>query len=127
MHILLIGAGGALGAIGRYGVGVYFMAATAHTGFPYATFSVNIIGSLLIGILAGAMLFFDMHKTGLLWSFLAIGILGGFTTFSSFSLDLLFLLEKGHYISAIYFAGGSLICGLGAVIAGFYGIKAILS
>ena len=120
--------GGAAGAGLRYGVGRYAAFGGA-TAFPWATLFVNLAGSLLIGLLAGWLL--DLGASGAsgadrpLWLFLAVGLLGGFTTFSALSLELFTLLGRGQTGQALLYAAGSLVAGLGLTAAGFAAGKAL--
>jgi CrcB protein len=122
-QLLFIGAGGFLGSISRFLVGRYvqhiFLAA-----FPYGTFIVNILGCLLLGILFGIF-----EKGGLTspeWKmFLVVGFCGGFTTFSTFSMDNLSLLRDGDYFYFFIYAGLSVILGLAATFSGIIIIKHI--
>ena len=115
---LWIAAGGAVGAATRHLVNVGATRLFGHS-FPYGTFTVNVLGSLIMGLLIGLM--------ALKWSasqetraFLTTGLLGGFTTFSAFSLDFATLLErKAHALAAIY-AAGSVGASLFAVFAGLW-------
>ena len=88
--IIWVALGGALGAVGRYLVGLSLKTAS---GFPWATMSVNILGSLLMGLVIG-WLSRQNGGSDVLRLFVAVGILGGFTTFSTFSMDLFTLLER---------------------------------
>ena len=115
---LLVGLGGGVGAMMRYGFGL--SVGRFHSGpFPLGTFGVNIIGSLLMGLLVGIL-----AKTTPGWQpearlLLATGLLGGFTTFSSFSLDIVTLIERGQLITASFYAVASMII---AVLALFVGL-----
>jgi CrcB protein len=111
MNILIVFLGGGLGATARYGLqGVVHRLAGA--GFPYGTLTVNLLGSLLIGMLMVSLedRFASSPEMRL---FLAVGILGGFTTFSSFSFETMALLRGGDFL-----AGGVNIC---ASVAGCLG------
>ncbi len=114
---LLVGAGGALGAMGRYGFGLLFFRAGG-TGFPLATLGVNIIGSLMMGLLIGALAKFLPAGQNELRLFLAVGILGGFTTFSAFSLDAITLMERGEMVSVAVYISLSVVASIGAVFIG---------
>ncbi|MBU1306220.1 MAG: fluoride efflux transporter CrcB [Alphaproteobacteria bacterium] len=96
---VLVGAGGALGAMSRYGLSV-LIGRLWPTEFPLATLSINIIGSVLMGVLIGLLSRFMPPQQAELRLFLAVGALGGFTTFSSFSLDTIVLIERGDIIQA---------------------------
>lgn len=103
--LLLAAAGGALGAAARHGVGVTVMRlAGPMMTLPWATLIVNIVGSFLMGVLIETL---AQRYTGTpeLRTFLATGILGGFTTFSTFSLDTIALINgKHHALAAVYVA-----------------------
>lgn len=95
---LAVAAGGAIGALLRYGVSTGTHALLGR-GFPYGTFTVNVLGSLAMGFLYVWLL--DRVVSGpVVRAFLLIGLLGGFTTFSSFSIESLNLIEAGQVIKA---------------------------
>lgn len=118
--IIWVALGGALGAVGRYLVGLSLKTAS---GFPWATMSVNILGSLLMGLVIG-WLSRQNGGSDALRLFVAVGILGGFTTFSAFSMDLFTLLERRDIATTMLYLGGSLIGGLLAFIIGFMALRA---
>lgn len=96
---LLVGAGGALGAISRHGLSV-LVGRLWPMSFPLATLLVNLLGSLAMGVFIGLLarlLPIWQHEARL---FVAVGVLGGFTTFSSFSLDAIVLIERGELLQA---------------------------
>ena len=97
--VLLVGAGGALGAMARYGLSG-LIARLWPVTFPLATLLVNSIGSLAMGVFVGLMARFLPAWQNEARLFVAIGILGGFTTFSSFSLDAVVLIERGALVQA---------------------------
>ena len=113
--VLFVGLGGALGAICRYLTVLY---ATRLLGplFPYGTLAVNTLGSLLIGICAGLMIKEHMNQD--MWMFFVVGVLGGFTTFSSFSFEVVSLIERGEGMAALGYVAASLILGIGCAYAG---------
>lgn len=98
-HLLAIAAGGALGALGRYGVtqGVHGLLGR---GFPYGTLTANVIGSLIIGVLF-VLLIERQEVSPELRGFLIVGFLGAFTTFSSFSLETVNLMSQGEMTKAL--------------------------
>lgn len=98
----------------RYGVAQFFLKAKPDNPF-IAVATVNIVGSLLIGLLAG----YFTEKNATLYLLLVVGFLGGFTTFSSYSLDLLAMLERQLYSQALIFALGQVLLGLAAAALGF--------
>ena len=120
---LLVGAGGALGAMGRYGVGV-LVGRMGFTGFPYATMIVNILGSLLMGLLVGILARTTPEHQAELRLFIAVGALGGFTTFSSFSLDAITLMERGQLGAALFYIVTSVIFGVIALYLGLVVMRA---
>ena len=115
MHWLLVFLGGGLGAIARHGVNRTGLA-TLGPGFPWWTLAVNVSGSLAIGLLAG--LFGAMETGHNARLFLITGFLGGFTTFSAFSLDALTLWERGASLQAGLYILGSVILSLAAAALG---------
>lgn len=110
---LQVAIGGAMGATARYSV---YRAISFHgPGFPIATGVVNVVGSLIMGLLAAFMAHrWNNHYAPLLLT----GMLGGFTTFSAFSLDAMTLWERGQGTHALIYVVGSVVLSLAAVIAG---------
>lgn len=98
-HIIAIALGGACGSVLRFLVstGIYQWLGR---GFPYGTLAVNIIGSFLIGLLAEALILQRITMTLEFRAAILVGVLGGFTTFSSFSLETLYLMEQGSFSKA---------------------------
>ena len=116
-YLLLIGSGGFLGSISRYGV-QGLVTKHFHWSFPLGTLLVNIAGCLVIGFLWG--LTEKPHHLSKSWRFfLATGFCGGFTTFSSFSLENMTLLRHGAYSQFFLYTSLSLFLGLLAVYTGF--------
>ena len=95
----LVGAGGAIGAMARFGLSS-LIGRLLPMSFPLATLLVNIIGSAAMGVLVGLMARFLPAWQGEARLFAAVGILGGFTTFSTFSLDTVVLIERGDLLQA---------------------------
>ncbi len=117
-NLLLVAAGGALGAAGRYGVSVAAMRALGPS-WPWGTFAVNVVGSVLIGLLAGWLAF--RADGGEPWRlFLGVGVLGGFTTFSAFSLETISMIERKQLAPAAIYVVGSVAVGLAAVFIGLW-------
>ncbi len=121
--ILAIAAGGALGAVLRHFFGAATMSLTG-ISFPVGTMGVNIIGSFIMGAL--------ISYFALVWSpspeikaFLTVGILGGFTTFSAFSLDTVALLERGQISLALLYVCASIILSIAALFVGMILIKQV--
>ena len=123
LNFLLVGLGGALGAMMRHGVN---MASLKIMGpdFPYGTLTANIFGSLAIGILAGCFAHFASWSQELRL-FLVVGILGGFTTFSSFSLDTILLFEKGATLQATLYVALSFFVSLAATLGGLWMVRMV--
>ena len=123
-HFLVVALGGAIGAAGRHLVG---MTALRLFGphFPWGTFTVNIVGSFLMGVLIETLaLKGNVGQEVRL--FLATGVLGGFTTFSAFSLDVVLLFDrKGFGLAALY-VGASVVLALLALFAGLRLMRVIL-
>lgn len=120
---LMAAAGGAFGAGARYLVGVGALRLIG-SGFPWGTLIVNIVGSFLMGVLIeGAALKWSM--TNEMRTFLATGILGGFTTFSAFSLDFAVLMERKANAAAMLYLGASVGLSILALFAGLSVIRAI--
>ena len=115
-ELLAVAVGGAVGAVSRYSV--YLLAARfLGQNFPYGTLIVNVLGSLVMGILTESM--------ALAWNvslelrlFMVVGVLGAFTTFSTFSLDVATLYERGQKISTMLYVTASLILSVGAFFVG---------
>lgn len=115
-HILLVAIGGATGSVARYLTGLA-MTRLLGPAFPWGTITVNIVGSFAIGILTELVarkLAAPMEMRLLL----VVGFLGGFTTFSSFSLDTLALVERGAVLTAFGYVGASVILSLAAAFGG---------
>lgn len=115
-NLLLVLIGGALGAGLRYEVG-RFSLRTLGPGFPWGTLTVNLVGGLLMGLLAGTF-----ARTGAneqLRMFIAVGVLGGFTTFSAFSLETFTMIQRGDVTMAALYALASVV---GSVLLLFAGV-----
>src|ERR1700712_2866981 len=107
MNYLLVFAGGGLGSTLRHIISVV-SARTLGTAFPYHTFIINITGSLVMGLIPGDLAF--KGEAAQPWRlFLMTGILGGYTTFSAFSLDAALLYERGEIWLALFYVVGSVV------------------
>jgi CrcB protein len=116
--MLLVGLGGFAGSIARYKLGGLVLHLTAQERFPWSTFAINVAGCLLAGVLAGLAEEYELFgPDARLLVF--TGLLGGFTTFSAFGLDALFLLRRGEIATALLYAGGSVVIGLAAAWIGW--------
>jgi len=113
--VISVALGGALGAVLRYGVGLA-------VAFPFGTLAVNILGSFAIGAIWAHLSAKGLHH----WlPFIMTGLLGGFTTFSAFSLDALRLVEHGRLVAAGAYVVVSVICALLACAAGVWIIRGV--
>ena len=112
--LLWVAAGGACGAVLRYGVQTW----AANAALPWGTFFANVLGSLAIGGLIGAFAGAPWFET-IGRAFLVAGLLGAFTTFSAFSADALLLWEQGRYRWCVAYVAGSVAMSLGAAYAGY--------
>jgi CrcB protein len=125
MAYLWIALGSALGGMARHGV-VTFVASRWEERFPFGTLAVNVLGSLAIGAIAAWLIPSGKAQPHALQPLLMIGFLGGFTTFSSFSLQTLNLLNGGKPVTAMVYIGASLLLCLVAVWLGHAGMKTAL-
>ncbi len=116
ISLLLVMMGGALGAVARYLVGKALLGWLG-PDYPWGTLAVNVLGGLAMGALAGMLGRMTAGDQARL--FLAVGVLGGFTTFSAFSLELVTMLERGAMMTAMGYALASVA---GAVVALFAGL-----
>ncbi|CAN5214504.1 fluoride efflux transporter CrcB [soil metagenome] len=116
MNYLLVFVGGGLGASLRHAVNVG-CARACGLNFPYGTFVINITGSLVMGLIAGCLAF--KGEASQPWRlFIMTGILGGYTTFSAFSLDSVLLYERGELGLAAFYVAGSVVLSLAGLLAG---------
>ena len=123
MHWLLVALGGAIGASLRYGAGVWLFKPSSL--FPWTTWIVNIVGCLAAGIFFAFSQKYPMLQQEARL-FLMVGILGGFTTFSSFGLESFQLLKQGQMSLAFVYMASSVIVGIIALMIGFYITQSIL-
>lgn len=113
---LLVFVGGGIGASLRHAVNM-LTARGLGTAFPWGTFIINISGSLVMGLIAGYLAF--RGEASQPWRlFLMTGILGGYTTFSAFSLDAALLYERGEIASALFYVLGSVVLSIAGLFAG---------
>lgn len=116
---LAVIVGGAVGTAARHGVNVWFARHLAQP-IPYATAAVNLIGAGAIGVLAGALAAGRVQMPATVRAFVFVGLLGGFTTFSSYMLDTLTLGYTGEPGLAVANIAAQTLLGLAAVWAGYY-------
>ena len=121
--LLQVALGGAIGASARYLTNVAAMRAFG-IGFPWGTIAVNIVGSFLMGALVVILANKDATR---LAPFLMTGVLGGFTTFSAFSLDALTLFERGQTGAATLYVLASVVLSLAAIVAGMTVLRGVMT
>jgi len=123
IQVLLVAFGGAIGSVFRYFVGLLGLR-LAGPAFPWGTLTVNVVGSFVIGVFAEAIArkFGGSTELRLL---LMTGLVGGFTTFSAFSLDTIGLLERGEAFAAIVYVVASVCLSLATVFAGLVVVRAL--
>lgn len=123
--LLWIAVGGALGSTARY-LSMVLIGQTVGMGFPWGTLFVNIVGSAVMGTLAelGALAWQPGQDLKL---FLTVGILGGFTTFSTFSLDVAVLVERHSWAVAALYVGLSVTLSVGALFAAMAAVRHVLA
>ncbi|SFG73707.1 CrcB protein [Methylobacterium gossipiicola] len=122
MGFLLVFVGAGLGGMVRHGIGL----ASVRLGsdFPFGTLAINVLGSILMGVLVG---WYAMRSGSQpLRLFLATGVLGGFTTFSTYALDGIVLLERGETGAALAYIFGSIGLGLGGLLLGLMAMRTLL-
>ncbi|MES2034132.1 MAG: fluoride efflux transporter CrcB [Pseudomonadota bacterium] len=124
--LLFVAAGGAVGAVARYLVGVQATRALG-TGWPYGTLAVNVVGGLAMGLLFATLALrggADQERWRLL---LGVGVLGGFTTFSAFSLEVALMIERKDWGSAFGYSTLSVILSVAALFAGMMLVRKLLT
>ncbi|MBN9033919.1 MAG: protein CrcB [Rhizobiales bacterium 63-7] len=124
MHVVLVAAGGAVGSVARYLVGVWSVRVLG-LAFPWGTLIVNLVGSFAIGLLA-ELIARRFNASMELRLLLVTGFLGGFTTFSAFSLDTIALYERGQVTTAAVYVLASVVLSLAATFAGMAAIRSLL-
>lgn len=123
--LFAVAAGGAFGAVARYLVMVGVGRLLGPHDFPWGTLTVNVVGSVLMGVL--------IEVLALAWSpsqevraLLVVGVLGAFTTFSTFSLDVMVLFERGQTLFVAAYVAGSVVLCVGGLFAGLHLMRAVL-
>ena len=120
--VVAVAMGGAIGSVARYFVAQ--VQSPSWTGFPYGIFLVNVSGGFIMGVLVELMaLRFSVSPE--VRAFLTTGVLGGYTTFSTFSLESALLIQKGAMINATTYIVGSAILSIVALFCGLYLVRAI--
>lgn len=122
-HYLLVFIGGGIGSCLRHGVNLWALARFG-PGFPAGTLTVNVVGSAVMGVLAALLL---TRTAAPEWRLLLMtGVLGGFTTFSAFSLDVWGLWERGAPGTAFAYAAGSVVLSIAALVSGLLTTRALI-
>jgi fluoride exporter len=116
---LLVGLGGALGSMARHGLNHVIHQRQLSMTFPLGIFAINVLGSVLIGIVGGLIVSGRWSMSLEARTFVMVGLLGGFTTFSSFSFDTLALVRAGHLAQAAWNVAGQVGLSLLGVWAGY--------
>ena len=117
-RLLIVAAGGALGAVARYGVGACALRLFPAAAWPWGTLAVNVVGGLLMGVLAGWLAFRGGAHGESLRLFAAVGVLGGFTTFSAFSLEIALMIERRQFALAGGYVAASVVLSIAALFVG---------
>ena len=117
-QIIIVAIGGAFGSVLRYKLGGTILHHTEQWNFPISTFSINLLGCAVIGLLAALVEHHDLFSTSTRL-LLFTGLLGGFTTFSAFGYESFFLIRRGLFTVALSYVGFSVIGGLVAVSIGY--------
>lgn len=113
-RFLIVAAGGALGAMARYGLGRLLPAGA----WPWGTMAVNVVGGLAMGLLTGWLAFRGGAGGENIRLFAAVGVLGGFTTFSAFSLETALMIERREFALAMGYVGASVVLSIAALFLG---------
>jgi len=123
--LLAVAAGGAAGALGRYWL-IGGVAGLMGNAFPWGTLAVNVAGCFALGVI--------VELLALVWApgpelraFLTVGLLGAFTTFSSFSVEVYLMAERGQWEMAVLYVAGSVVLSIGGLFAGLHLFRAILA
>jgi CrcB protein len=120
---IAIAVGGGIGSLARHFLSTAVQSA-AGGAFPWGILAVNVLGGLAMGIIV-ELSALKLNIAPDLRAFLVTGVLGGFTTFSAFSLDTALLIERGEWASAAAYAAGSVLLSVGALFAGLWLVRAL--
>lgn len=120
IRFMLVAAGGSLGAMARYGVGAVLQRWMPTAAWPWPTFGVNVAGGLLMGLLAGWLAQRGGSHSDTWRLLIGVGVLGGFTTFSAFSLEVALMIERRQLALAALYAVGSVVLSVVALFVGLW-------
>ncbi|KFG89685.1 putative fluoride ion transporter CrcB [Sphingobium herbicidovorans NBRC 16415] len=124
-NILLVMSGGAVGALARYQLGRLAGHMLPGALWPWGTFAANVLGGFAMGLLAGWLARFSSGSGEAVRLLLAVGVLGGFTTFSSFSLETVLMIERGQMGMALAYAALSVVVSVAALAGGLGFIRSV--
>lgn len=124
-HLFLIALGGAAGAVSRHLVNQTGLRVLG-PDFPYGTLTVNVVGSLAIGLLVGWLASAGRADATELRFALGVGFLGAFTTMSAFALDIVLMIERKQYVSSLLYATGTVLVSVIAVMAGLILMRKVM-
>ena len=125
--LIIVMLGGGVGAGLRHGLNAAALRITALSGWPWSTFVANVLGGLLMGALMGWLTYSGRGADHVLRLLLGVGLLGGFTTFSAFSLEMAMMIERGEIWQSAAYAMLSVVLALGAVFAGLAISKGVVA
>ena len=117
-RFLLVAAGGAIGSIARYGVGIAAQRLAPASAWPWGTLTVNVVGGLIMGLVAGWLALRGGAQAESIRLFAAVGVLGGFTTFSAFSLETALMIERRQFAMAGGYVALSVVLSIAALFVG---------
>ena len=117
-RFLIVAAGGAIGSAARYGVGVWAQRLFPGAAWPWGTLTVNVVGGLIMGLVAGWLALRGGAQAESIRLFAAVGVLGGFTTFSAFSLETAQLIERRQFALASGYVAASVVLSIAALFIG---------
>ncbi len=124
LHLMYVAFGGAAGAMSRYLL-ADLITRLQTSGFPYGTLTVNVLGSFLMGALVAVIALILPSRGKELNLILAVGFLGGFTTFSAFSMDAYLLMERGLHSQAFAYVFGSVVLSVFALVLGMWLVRSL--
>lgn len=125
MALMYVALGGAVGSMARYAL-MSLVGHYSHGPFPFGTFAVNILGGFVMGAWIAVMALWLPPRARDLHLLFAVGVLGGFTTFSTFSVDVFMLLEGSLWGQAAVYIIGSVALSVGALVAGMWAVHRLL-